>query len=243
MLTLNSRIGVLGDIHGSMSALVTAFQKARQNGVSEIVQVGDFWLYDPRDIVKISRQAGVNGVTLYFFDGNHENFDQLGSWVDSPGVYSMSNRMFYLGRGTRFAVGDRSALAVGGATSRDRISNARNRVLGKGWWPREAITDNDVTVSIAGGDADILFSHDTTHEGVYLHGYSTDASDIVIASEERDSRDKLSLIADSVSAKINIHGHFHNAASDDHIHCLGMNGTYGNLAILDSTDYSVDFIA
>ncbi|TXH09983.1 MAG: hypothetical protein E6R04_06880 [Spirochaetes bacterium] len=243
-LALPSRIGVLGDVHGDMASLVRGgFQVARKHGITHIVQVGDFWLYDPRDLAKIDRQAALHGVeALWFYDGNHENFTTLGDRVDRPGGHRMSEVLTYLGRGTRFSVGRRSAVALGGAASTDRLHNAKNRIEGKGWWAREVITPYDARAAADGGKADILFSHDVSSSGMYAHGLSYRSTDTITEVAERTSRRNLSLVEMEVEPELVVHGHFHLAKISERYASLGRNTKPGFFGILDSETLTVDLL-
>lgn len=85
----------IGDIHGSMSDFDKAVNMALRNGVENAIFVGDFWLYDDKELLKaekvISRnckQFGANkeNFKVYFIDGNHENFFQLAEYMVNNGV-------------------------------------------------------------------------------------------------------------------------------------------------------------
>lgn len=240
-LNLPATVGVVGDVHGDMNALVRgAFQVARKHGITHLIQVGDFWLYEPREFSKIDRQARANGIEFFgFYDGNHENFDTLGSRVDTPGAHTMSEVVTYFGRGTRLTVGNRTAVVLGGAASTDRVHNAKNRVEGKGWWPREAITDRDTAVAVEGGAVDILFSHDVSNEGMYSHGFEFRSTDTLTEVSERESRRNLSDVENEVNPSLVIHGHFHTNRISGRYVSLGRNTKPGFFGILDSTRLTV----
>lgn len=240
-LALPSRIGVLGDVHGDMASLIRGgFQVARKHGITHIVQVGDFWLYDPRDLAKIDRQAALHGIeALWFYDGNHEDFTTLDDRVDRPGGHRMSEVLTYLGRGTRFIVGRRSAVALGGAASTDRLHNAKNRIEGKGWWAREAITEQDARAASYGGNVDILFSHDVSNEGMYTHGLSYRSTDTITEVAERDSRQNLSQVERAVDPSLVVHGHFHLAKISGRYTSMGRNTRPGFFGILHADTLNV----
>lgn len=220
MLNLDSRIGVIGDVHGNNSSIMPAIWELGNLGVRQIIAVGDCWFYtDPRQLKKISRHLRRYGASLYFLDGNHEDFGYLGDRIHRPGVHRIADDIYYLGRGTRFKVGTESALALGGAVSRDRLLTGMDalgrrikpRVEGIDWWPDEAIADVDVNHALDGeGSVDIMFTHDAPTEALRLYGLPpSSADDIVVRSEEIASRSKLDAVVKALDPSLLIHGHLH----------------------------------
>ena len=85
----------VGDIHGSMSDFDKAVNMALRNGVETAIFVGDFWLYDEKELTKIEKvisrnckQFGIDkdNFKVYFIDGNHENFFKLADYMVDNGV-------------------------------------------------------------------------------------------------------------------------------------------------------------
>lgn len=252
-VTLPSRIGVLGDVHGSLRVMERAFVAARKAGLDTIVQVGDFWIYDnPREVAKLTRRAKVHGISsILFLDGNHENYSYLDGKHSHPGAFTIPGSdgvVRYLGRGTPVAFGGTGSLGgviLGGAVSADRFLTGRDsagrrikpRVEGKDWFPEEAITDADVGRAISAGGT-VLFSHDAPHDVMELHDL-TRGDDIHPQSlvDDAASRSRLTTVWNSLgeSGRVIFHGHFNVTAvtrSEDLLVSVGD----GALVEFDSTD-------
>ena len=206
--------GVISDMHGRIAQTLDSCRsiKKADGKVTTVLCVGDYWLYSPRELVKLDRQLGMMGVALVFIDGNHEDFDVLGDRIHEPGLHPLSARVSYIGRGTVGRIGDESFLALGGAGSTDRGSNPY-RVLGVGWWPQEVIDQVDVKHCLeqaAGHDIRIMFSHDIPTVGMYLLGFGNFADNAAAAADCYESRLKLSDVFDAVEPSLLVHGHLHH---------------------------------
>jgi predicted phosphodiesterase len=158
-----ARIGLLGDLHGDLEHLLIVVRTMWGRGVDVMIQVGDFgfvWSGEDyqRTLDKISRRLRSRGQTLYWIDGNHEDFDVLYSKfpVDADGVRWLRPNIAHLPRGYRMALSSgRSVAVLGGANSIDR----RLRTEGVDWWPAESITDENLA-ALGRQHADILIGHE-----------------------------------------------------------------------------------
>lgn len=242
-----SKVLLLGDIHGSLAALVDSFYAARRAGIKVIIQVGDNWAYSPHELVKIRRQMQLNDIETYaFIRGNHEDYSVLGDRVDAPGAYELTNGVFFLSDGYRFTIGDKTAVVCGGAASIDRLvtghdSNGRKikpREEGKSWWPREVVTDADVK-NVGDKPADLFFAHDTTNEGRKVCGLKFDGLNEISRMEDEGSRRNLESAVYAVNPNRLFHGHYHTfveGTGRDGIRYTGlnMNGRVNNSVIYDA---------
>jgi hypothetical protein len=169
------KIGLLGDVHGDMDHLLGAARTFSQRGVHTLVQMGDFafvWHGEnyQKALDKISRRLGAHGQTIYFVDGNHEDFDLLYTVfpVDDDGFRRLRHNVIHLSRGYRTtlrpydsgwpanAVLPGKVLAVlGGANSIDR----HHRTAGEDWWPEESLKEADLA-ALGSEHADVLLGHD-----------------------------------------------------------------------------------
>jgi hypothetical protein len=162
-------IALVGDIHGKPAAFEHTLATALNRGVTSIVQVGDFWIYDApkepakleRIIARVCRDANVDAdlVDYRFIDGNHESFDYLTPDIADP--VRISEHVTYMPRGTRAKLADAELLFFGGASSADK----QYRTEGKTRWPAENITDDQLARGLAAArtrPVDVLVTHETT---------------------------------------------------------------------------------
>ena len=72
------RVLIAGDTHGNTSWVETLARKAAEQGCPIIIQVGDFGYFPdhpggPRFLTAVDTACAVNGVELWFIDGNHDD--------------------------------------------------------------------------------------------------------------------------------------------------------------------------
>lgn len=204
-LHLDERIGVLGDVHGNPAFLHTMFAWFRRQGVRDVVQVGDFWYYTGRDLMKLERMTRKAGVRLYFMDGNHEDFRFLGAAVNRPSPTPLGERVTYLGRGTRGLIGETSFVAMGGAVSTDRMF----RTAGTDWFSEETLTDEDVQHGKQGVPVDVLFSHDLAKD-VHTANLSRDILDTSTTVDVAEYHLRMNTIFRYHAPSMVFHGHYHH---------------------------------
>lgn len=205
------KVLVAGDVHGNLARLLDVMRTAARLGITRVVQVGDFWIYDPQELVKFRRAAdsvardfGVR-VTVDFVDGNHEGYNILDPSADGPVEFVPG--LVYHPRGTTWEFGGRTFGAFGGAVSTDQ----QWRTEGKNWWATEVASVRDYRRALHMGRVDVLVSHDVPQFAyrqleASVTGYRTD----------EDSWFNRCLVADVVAAtrpSLVVHGHFHEAAT------------------------------
>jgi hypothetical protein len=161
-LQVAPRIGLLGDLHGDIEHLLLVAKTMREHGVFVMVQLGDFGFVWPQrnwgmELSKISRRLAAHHQTLYFADGNHEDFSRLYRFpVGEDGLRWLRPNIAHLPRGWRTTLASgRSLAALGGANSIDYAS----RTVGSSWWLEESITDSDLA-ALGDQPVDILIGHD-----------------------------------------------------------------------------------
>lgn len=161
------KVLILGDVHGSWSALNLVMAKAMEKhpDLTAFVQVGDLayawpgrqpFHFDKRfwddELRKRAKQ-----LAFYWLDGNHENHDQLD--IDR-GAYQLN--MIYMSRGSvNHFYNDKiqpvRAMFFGGTTSPDFYQ----RTPGVNWWPQESIKYSQVAKALAvEKPIEIMFTHD-----------------------------------------------------------------------------------
>lgn len=208
---LESTLGLLGDVHGTASFIHDSFSWFKKNGIHDVVQMGDFWFYDPRELIKLSRMAKRFEINFHFIDGNHENFAFLTKKTDefrdeegNPTPVILSEQVTYMPRGIRGTVGDKSFLAMGGAVSVDQIK----RTAGKDWFPEENLTPQDVHVGTQGDPVDIMFTHDLPLECRSEHTVGKVFDEIVEANLV-DYNVHMNAIYRYHQPDLLVHGHYH----------------------------------
>jgi hypothetical protein len=137
------------DLHGDFSPLYEFANSERGKHLGKndfVIILGDFGI-DYFTLEEIKQMDGKLPFTLMFLDGNHENFDLLGSMTESMAyggrVHNIGG-VYHLCRGEVFSLPCKEknvTIAVcGGGDSRDK----EYRVPGVSWFEAEAITNDDV---------------------------------------------------------------------------------------------------
>lgn len=219
LMSINE-IMFLGDIHGRMSNIATAMETAALNGIDTIVQVGDFWLYEPGELFKMERvqkrvreQFGVN-VEIHFIDGNHEDYRIINPHGKThellPGVLT------YHPRSDVFKVKGVTFGCFGGAVSIDQ----QFRKPGKTWWAEEVPSPSDVhrahsTLDITKIDTpiDVLLTHDIPD---FALGQVVDLDKHRDIHDSQIVRQMIDEIAEISHAPLIIHGHWHTYAEESY---------------------------
>ena len=221
----------VGDLHGNMAAADLAIAEAARHGAT-IIQVGDWGFLwgastrtppidpddDPDDFgaqlatrlaaprlidqtAELSDRLVAAGVAMWFIDGNHDAFPLL--WAYPPGDDNVAPNLTYQPRGSLRVDADGTRFVfLGGAVSIDKAT----RVVGRSWWPEEAITPGDVRAAERHGRAHVLVTHDAA-------ALPPGVSDAGVASGHRYAADENRVhIATAIAAlrpEIHVHGHWH----------------------------------
>lgn len=239
-MTKTLPFAVVGDVHGRLDTLDFAVSRALKLGLTNIIQVGDYWCYSStRDRAKVDRildrHARTYGmkpgdVHLWFCDGNHENFDNLNPDADAP--VELSDNMTYMPRGTTTVIGGVTVGFLGGAESLDKD----RRVEGISWWPAENITYTQAHRALSMGPIDVLITHDTTPE-VYssLKGLSHPAYSKSEAGHAE--REAIQAVVSKLQPRWLVHGHHHTWAvhqqGNTRVVSLSADGEAGTVASLE----------
>lgn len=201
------RVLIAGDTHGNTAWVDALARTAAEQGCPIIIQVGDFgYLPDhqegPRFLTAVDTAFALNGVELWFIDGNHDDHFALAEHREGDTPFALSDQVTYIPRGARLTLGGLRFGFLGGAFSVDW----RDRTHGIDWWPNEK-TDHSDVARLGGDDLDVLIAHDAP-AGVDLSSWRLPTEDQVRTDEVR------SLIAMAVEAtrpRIVLHGHWHHA--------------------------------
>ena len=243
------RVLLVGDTHANTAWLTRAvIPSAVREDADLILQVGDFgwWPGDGTGDVFIEA-ARRSPVPVWWIDGNHEHHDDLArrrhaAELASTEPLPLGGNLTHLPRGARLDLDGVGAVVCGGAHSIDR----QLRNPGQSWFEAERITDADIAHSVAGGHADILFSHDAP-AGWEIPGLLPDEFISPRLRAELPScwshRRALAEVFAVTTPSLVVHGHYHSAYASTFdapwgpVEILGLDcdDTAGNLAILDCT--------
>ena len=133
-------IYITGDTHGRhdfVKLLYFADAHPELTKKDYVIIAGDFGgVWSERGLeTTLSMYAHLPFTTL-FVDGNHENFDMLGSYPveiwNGGKVHKISQDIIHLMRGQVFEIEGKTFFTFGGATSIDKYL----RIEGISWWPR-----------------------------------------------------------------------------------------------------------
>lgn len=271
---------VAGDTHGDTSHFQKLFKWAKRFDVDTIVQVGDFGFVYPtsekrrwsngrqvpvgadhdsdRRLHTLNRLASEAGITVYWLDGNHEDFSrmrELGATPSSPEPVQLASNVTYLPRAYVWEWGGVCFMSMGGAFSIDKD----RRTPGLSWWPEETITSGDVFRAEEAGQVDVLLAHDTVEPPPEtlgkMMGYQPESGMMTrsrvragykLDRASRANRQMLTEVVKAVDPALMIHGHFHYAYQSDwvnpetktnmHVVGLEMNGGGVNSYVIFDTE-------
>lgn len=214
-------IGLLGDTHGNATWTVHAIQTFHDQGITTILQVGDFGIYNSTFGALFAKRVNLLlkklDMMFYVVPGNHEDWDFIDEmFVHEDGWQHYRSNIFIAPRGHRWEWEGVSFVGLGGAPSVDRNYRVRMQEASKGkakyWWEQEAITQTDVDNVVAGGYADVMVAHDAPYgipglEAQLVHNpFGFTVEDLAYGLEGRE----LMLQAlHGVQPKLFLHGHYH----------------------------------
>jgi Icc-related predicted phosphoesterase len=235
------KIMICGDWHGNTQAAVRKIYTAKENGCDRIYQVGDFGLWPGKGgsdyLRKLNTHLQGMNISLYWLDGNHEWHDKIDRYLKKAAgnwpVRTDWDSIWYMPRGYRWEIDGRKFLACGGAVSVDkewrveseREANSKRHIL---WWPQEQITEIQASEVAAGGECDVMLTHDCPAD--VIHDWMmVPNSNYKMINESHTHRVRLQGIIDSVRPKWVIHGHlhypYHKLVNMKHgvVHVVGLN--------------------
>lgn len=216
-------LGIIGDTHGNTRWLRSVLDFLHEEAqVTDAVVLGDFGVWHGEWGTKFL--DGVQGklrdlnMNLWVVLGNHENYDLVETIEpDEDGLQWIRPRIALFPRVFRFGIKGVSYLALGGAPSID----FQFRKQGSSWWPQEMITEEDVEAAIAGGHAQVMFTHDAPENGTPATndiitknpmGWSRKALDYA-----KIGRDRMTKVVQAVKPDLMMHGHYH-VYSEGHLY-------------------------
>lgn len=254
------RIGIVGDTHGDMGFMLSTFRTMHGRGIRTLVVLGDFGFIWPgrnwdNDLDKLSRRLRDTAQTLFFVDGNHEDFTRLYTFpVADDGLRWVRPNIAHIPRGWRTTLmSGRALAALGGANSID----AAERRAGTSWWREESITETDLAL-LGDRRADVLIGHDAPLDVPQLDSWlkessarwSTSGLEYADAGRAMFHRGFM-----QVRPALYLGGHYHHHVDEfidydednrftSRVVLLDMNGAEQahNLAILDAETLEIEYL-
>lgn len=215
-IELGPRIGLIGDAHGNISFLTAAAKQLASEGVTSLVQLGDFgviWGRTPRrrsNLEELERILAELSLPMFVVLGNHEDFDEIANISpNADGDRRVSDHVLLLARAGRAVVGSTRVGWLSGAGSIDYPS----RTPGKGWWDAEIPSDAEVAPLYDGESVSVLFAHDalTTSglvEKLSRSAHLWDPLGLAYAQRTQDEFTRRALPA-LTSGAVVLSGHYH----------------------------------
>jgi hypothetical protein len=249
------RILFVGDTHGNATWWRNVVRPtASAIAADGIIQVGDFGFW-PTGRHFIDAAADTDP-PVWWIDGNHEHHHELAKWAadarrtTGAGPFDplpMRGALTYLPRGARLELAGTQIAALGGARSIDRLI----RRPGLGWFPGEAISDDDIAAVAAGGRADVLVTHDT-FDGYRIPGLPPVELLSHAWQAERPAceahRSQVGRAVDAVRPRLVVHGHYHTryhmtverSWGQVRVEGLDRDGTDEAMIVVDLPDLTVE---
>ena len=144
------------------------------------------------------------GCTIFFVDGNHENFDMLNSFplVEYKGaiMHQIDEHIFHILRGEILNLDGTKFLCIGGACSIDKLY----RTINVSWWKEEEITNHDIDNAISNLEK-------VNYEVDYVITHCIDTKTIIKSLGYRRDvcTDQLTFVDKIVKYKMWYCGHYH----------------------------------
>lgn len=233
------KITIVGDSHGNTDWLLNVIDQSTDC----IVQLGDFGYWGEskqaqRYLNDISSALVNQNKSLYFVDGNHENFDSLDQ-VDkynrrtAEGFVEVKPNLYHVTRGLDWNWYGKTFAAMGGARSIDQ----KYRTPGVSWWIQEQITFEQMQSIADKKPVDYLFTHDAPS------CIPMQLGDYLESTMHRAQLDKVGAI---FQPKMWFHGHYHRYLEYEFRHRnsysqvvgLDCDGMPNSWLILDTDDNS-----
>ncbi len=220
------KIMVAGDTHGSIRHARLLIQSAVRNGVTEIVQVGDFgylWKGDTSKFKYLDEILRAARIRMTWIDGNHEDYRLMEAMAfrhQVAGAISYSKSLRYVGRGGRFEFDGIRFMGFGGAAS----VNVDLCTPGIDWFPEELITDRQMGVVLDGpaADVDVLITHEAPGNPEKLTSFLKSGLGGEWPAKHLHTslgqRTRVQLIHDHVTPMLHIHGHYHFPYTEPSFH-------------------------
>ena len=205
------KVMVLGDTHANTRWTIDAIGIASSLDVKDIIVVGDFGYWPdaiyghPEFLHSISPAAVESGVTVWWVDGNHEDFGSLyaNHLKDHDEPVKILDGIMWLPRGVAWEWEGVKFMAMGGAASIDR----QWRTNGLDWFSEEMISDDDVAKAT---DCDIIISHDSPVNPLEAAGRS-----FSVDPDSEHCRMQMRRVVSISKPDLVLYGHYHMSSDLD----------------------------
>lgn len=199
-------IYITGDTHGPIDfnklLRLKNLKVTRRDILFILGDAGICW--DPIELKMMDIIYSHIGCTIYFIDGNHENFDMLEQFpiIKKYGakMHMVSKYIYHIKRGEILKIKNIKILCIGGAFSIDRW----HRREGISWWPQEEITKSDIDNALTN-----LEKVNNKVDYTFTHCVNTGIVRTVFHFKRDDSTDWLNVINRIANYKYWLFGHYH----------------------------------
>jgi hypothetical protein len=242
-----TRVAIAGDWHGNVLWVQTAIPALRRAGpdIKTILHAGDFGIAPERrgkgflaTVDYWCKSSGIERVLVT--PGNHEDWGRLDQrFASRPGeAIRLSEVVWVLPRGFRFALAGRTFLSFSGAASLDFAS----RRAGHTWWSAEMPTAEEVAAAVKGGPVEVLITHETINGGSAKVEAVLNSNpmgwDEAALEYSRASRRLITALWLGIEPDLLFHGHLHTAdriqlENGQRVISLGSDGQRKNIGLLD----------
>lgn len=199
------RILIAGDTHNSIEHIHYLLEVCRENGIKNIIQLGDWGFTWPGigETENLKAMLHVAKIHMHWIEGNHDNYTHLKTnhFFGANHLCQMSQNLAYIPRGQVFALGGVRFAALGGAVSIDR----NHRIPGASWWPEEAITETDLArleYWTKVHRPQVLITHDAPDLPLWHSTFRAD-------NASAQNRKRVTQAAEMVQPDLLFHGHMH----------------------------------
>lgn len=246
---MNSKVvAVAGDWHIDTLWAISMLERIADAGITEVQHVGDFG-FDATSrghnyLNTLNEFCASNRMEINVTPGNHENFPFLNNdftVLTEDGFLSSPDwpHIRVIPRGNRWERDGVSFVSMGGANSINRYSLTPNI----DWWEEEQISLGDVYRTVAGGKADIMFTHDCPASTPFAVSDTAWPAHAVAYSKQ--SQMMVEQAVSAVKPDVLFHGHHHTfhdllvpihdgeRVYEQRVVGLDMNGRANNVALLD----------
>lgn len=199
-------IYITGDTHGEigLKKLNNYFRRRYASEKDYLIILGDAGIIWDKDYEKTLLKYSFLGLTIFFIDGNHENFILLNKFPiikkNNARVHVLYEGIYHVLRGEILILNSVSFLCIGGAESIDKQYRKEN----VSWWKEERISEYDIDKA--------FINLETTHfkvDYVLTHCVPDCINVKELNYESNESTKQLNRLCPHVDTKHWYFGHYH----------------------------------
>ncbi|MGV0109023.1 metallophosphoesterase family protein [Arthrobacter sp. CP30] len=210
-------LAFVGDVHGDYGWMRMVVKSAAREGVRTLIQVGDLGLDFPgamrgRFEHRLNRLLSEYQMDLICVPGNHDNTTRIDKLdVQDDGLIHWRTAIKVLPKGGRMIIEGLRIGGLGGALSVDK----KWRTEGKDWWADEEPTRQQAEQLMAGGEVDILVTHEVP-AGVAVRSSMVLPPELI--QQANRSRILLREVVDRLAPAHVFAGHWHQRLIQELVH-------------------------